>query len=138
MPGVLDLDWDFRKATPKNPTPAPGHSSAIYRGDSYEHVLEFWSDTEKTEPFVFTGTFRAQIREERLDQADVEDPSPAPVAVFNCELSGPGPNVVTISLTPEQTLSLPVSGFWDLQEENGERVTTILAGKVKVLDDVTR
>jgi hypothetical protein len=35
-------------------------------------------------------------------------------------------------------LALPAAGFWDCQVDNAGTITTLLAGKVKVLDDVTR
>lgn len=138
MPGVLDLVWDFRKATQGNLTPPPGQSAGIYRGDDYEHALEFWLDEDETEPFEFTGTFTAQIRTELLNEEDAVDPDPAPIAEFECDVSGAGMNIITISLPAETTLTLPRSGVWDLQENSGGKRTTILAGKVRVLDDVTR
>jgi hypothetical protein len=131
MPGALDLTW---KVSAAESTPPAGKSSAIYRGDTYAHVLEFWNDEAETDPFTITGTVTAQIRSTRLTGAT----GGTPLADFAVVVSGAGSNIVTISLTSAQTLALPAAGFWDCQVDNAGTITTLLAGKVKVLDDVTR
>lgn len=132
MPGVLDLTW---KPTATSSAPAAGQSAMIYRGDTYAHVIEFWNDAEATDPFEITGTVAAQIRATFLD---ADDTAGTPLATFAAAVSGAGSNIVTISLTATQTLTLPAAGVWDLQVTDGSTVTTLLRGKVKVLDDATR
>lgn len=131
MPGVLDLVWDFKTATEAEPTPPAGQSNAIYRGDTYTHVFRFTNEDET--PFVIEGDVSGQLRPARLSSATAA----APVAVFDVAVNA---NTITISLTPEQTLALPAATtlYWDLQVDNAGTVTTMVAGKVKVLDDVTR
>lgn len=136
MYGVLDLTW---YPTANDPTPPAGKASRIVRGDTYSHVIAFWNDEEETDPFAITGDVTAQIRVARLTSATGGDP----IADFAVVVSGAGNNIVTISLTPAQTLALPArmadeNYFWDLQSDDGGTITTLLAGKVKVLNDVTR
>lgn len=133
MPGTLSLTW---KPSASAPTPPAGQSAAIYRGDTYAHVLEFWNDEAETDPFALTGTPTAQIRSARLTSATAGDA----LADFACVISGAGDNILTISLTAAETLALPAGAtlFWDCQLTDGSTITTLLAGKVKVLDDVTR
>jgi hypothetical protein len=46
---------------------------------------------------------------------------------------------VTCTILPAVTETLPVGiSYWDLEETNGGVVSTILAGTVNVLADVTR
>lgn len=131
MPGLLDLNW---KPSASSSAPAVGQSAQIYRGDSYAHVIEFWNDAEETDPFAITGTVTAQIKTARL----TSDADGTVLAAFTCAVSGAGNNIVTISLTPEQTEDLPAAAYWDLQVLDGTTITTLLTGKVKVWGDVTR
>lgn len=129
MPGILNLT--FKPAI--GATPGPGTANAIYRGDTYAHIIRFWNDDEETDAFDIEGDVTAQIRTARLTAAD-ETPGD-PLATFTVQVVD---NAITVSLTPEQTLELPSAGFWDLQVDNEGVLTTLLMGKVKVLDDVTR
>src|SRR5688500_6361273 len=131
MPGILDLTW---RPSASSAAPAAGTSAQVYRGDTYSHVLEFWNDVAQTDPFAITGMVTAQIKVARLT-SDVDG---TVLAAFTCAVSGAGNNIVTISLTPEQTEDLPDSAYWDLQVTNGGVITTLLTGKVKVWGDVTR
>ncbi len=132
MPALLDLDW---KPSASSAAPEAGHSSQIYRGDTYAHVIEFWEDEAETDPFAITGTVTAQIKTARL----TSDDDGTVLAAFTCAVSGAGNNIVTISLTPTQTEDLPVGSlYWDLQVLNAGVITTLLTGKVKVWGDVTR
>lgn len=129
MLGILNLT--FKPAI--GATPTVGTANSIYRGDSYAHTIHFWNDVAQTDPFNIVGTVTAQIRAARLTVADIAPTDP--LAVFTVQVAG---NAITISLTPEQTKALPSAGFWDLQVDNGGIISTLLMGKVKVLDDVTR
>lgn len=128
MYGVLDLVW---YPTAANPTPPAGQASAFVRGDTYAHVLAFWTDDEQTVPFDIDGTVTAQVRTARLSDATAGDP----LADFAVTVDA---NEVTFSLTAAQTLVLPARAYWDLQQIVSGVVTTLLAGKTKTLDDVTR
>src|SRR5688500_5187251 len=105
MPGILDLSW---RPSAASAAPAAGQSAQIYRGDSYSHVLEFWNDVAETDPFATTGTVTGQIKAARL----TSDADGTVLAAFTCVVSGAGNNIVTISLTPEQTEDLPDSAYW--------------------------
>lgn len=132
MYGVLDLTW---KPTADGDTPPVGKTDAIVRGDTYPLVLSFWTDpVAETGPIAITGSVTAQIRAARL----ADSTGGAALADFAVVVSGAGNNIVTLSLTPAQTIALPSSGFWDVQSVDSGVVTTWMAGKVKVLDDVTR
>lgn len=134
MPGILHLDWD-PSAKSAGTAPPAGHANALYRGDTYEHEFQLWQDEAKTVPFEITDPVFAQIRPRRLDEDDLVA---APLASFTCDVSGAGLNIITITLLAAQTLVLPSKGFWDLQVNNVDPITTLLLGKVVVLDDVTR
>lgn len=128
MPGILNLT--FKPAI--GAVPGVGTANAIYRHDSYAHIISFWNDAEETDPFDITGTVTAQIRTARLTaDATADDP----LAEFTVQVVD---NTITVSLTSAQTTDLPSAGFWDLQVNNGGIITTLLMGRVKVLDDVTR
>lgn len=129
MYGILDLTW---VPTATSTEPAAGQSAAIVRGDTYAHLLTFTDDADA--PFAITGDVAAQIRAAKL----TSDTAGVPLASFACVVSGAGDNLVTISLTSEQTLDLPASAFWDLQVDDSGTITTLLSGKVKVANDVTR
>lgn len=129
MYGVLDLTW---KPSANSTAPAAGQSSALVRGDTYAHVIEFWNDAEQTDPLTIDGTVTAQLRAQRLSATATVD---APLAEFTV---GVVDNAVTVTLAADDTLELPSSCFWDLQQDVAGVITTLLAGRVKVLDDVTR
>jgi hypothetical protein len=132
MYGVLDLVF---KPTADGATPDAGKAEAIVRGDTYALELAFWTDAvAETGPIAITGSVTAQIRAARLTSST----GGAALADFAVVVSGAGNNIVTISLTPAQTVALPAAGFWDVQSVDAGVVTTWLAGKVKILDDVTR
>lgn len=144
MYGILDLTW---KPSASEPSPPVGKAPAIIRNDPYDHgivVAGAW-DTLGAE------VFEAQLRLARLTGATAG----AATAVFSVvnergtydaeaeefteAVDGEDLRIV-IGLTAEQTSALPANlaktaGFWDMQQVDG---STILAGKAKVLDDVTR
>lgn len=130
MYGILDLTW---KPSSQSTSPPTGKAGAIVRNDPYTHrivVTDGWAD-------LGTEEFEAQIRLKRLTGAD----DPAATADFVVVTAQDGDDLwITLNLTAEQTTDLPNAlaqqgGYWDLQQVDGP---TLLAGKVKVLDDVTR
>lgn len=60
-------------------------------------------------------------------------------ATFNCAVTNGAAGQMTATLPASTTSSLSAgSGVWDLQETNGTVVTTLLAGPVTIVQDVTR
>jgi hypothetical protein len=125
MYGLLDLVW---KPSASSTEPPAGKAPALIRDDPYTHVIvvtDGWAD-------LGTEDFEAQIRTARLT-GDTDDPATVDFTVTT-EQDGADLNII-LALTAAQTLELPAAGYWDLQMVDGG---TLLAGKVKVLDDVTR
>lgn len=61
------------------------------------------------------------------------------LASFTCAIVDAASGTLTASLTATQTAALtPGLAVWDLQETNGSSVTTLLAGQVTIVQDVTR
>lgn len=101
---------------------------ALYRGDSWSARFVFWADTAKTTPADLTGVVpKAEIRDR---------PGGALIVPIACAVELP--NVITGSLDPSASASLPAAAAWDLQltYANGD-VLTALAGAVAVTPDVT-
>src|SRR5690349_20046058 len=121
----LDLSW---KPSATSTEPPAGKAPALIRDDPYTHVIVV------TDGWATLGTeeFEAQIRTARLT-GDTDDPATVDFTVTT-EQDVADLHII-LSLTAAQTLDLPAAGFWDLQQVDGG---TLLAGKVKVLDDITR
>lgn len=100
------------------------------RGDTESVVLTMTSNG--TTPVNITGrTYRAQIRATK-DASAID-------ASFACTVTNGAAGEVTCALTPNQTSALTVgTHYWDLEETNAGVVSTIVAGTVNVLADVTR
>lgn len=77
-------------------------------------------------------TYAAQIR--------LMPESPDVIAAFTCSVIGDGSTgQVTCTLSSTVTAALsPGTGVFDLQETNGSAVTTLIAGSVFIVQDVTR
>ena len=76
-------------------------------------------------------TYQAQIR----DTAE----STAVLATFSCAVTNGTAGVFACTLGTATTSALSAqSAVWDCQENNGGVVTTLLAGQVWVVQDVTR
>lgn len=137
MYALVHLDW---KPTATSTTPPTGRAEAIYRGGTYTLVLRLWEDEAKTAPRTSPvgATYAAQIRTKRL--GDIADPGD-PLAEFVIDDSG-APAELVLSLAADVTLELDtkpdVTYFWDLDQDAGGIITPLFAGKVRVLDDVTR
>lgn len=103
---------------------------SMTRGDTESVVLTMTSNG--TTPINITGrTYRAQIRATK-DSSTI-------AASFACTVTDGAAGEVTCVLTANQTSALtPGTQYWDLEETNAGVVSTIVAGTVNVLADVTR
>lgn len=134
MPKLFDLTWKSSTQQPDLPSDVyPYQGPAIYRGDPY--TIHF-TLLDGEDPYVPTGDLLAQIRLERLAASATPG---TPLAEFAVTVGGVDDNEVTIHLTPDQTKTLPDSGYWDLQEFDGDDpLGTWYTGRVKAWGDVTR
>lgn len=103
----------------------------ITRGDTETLVITI-KDSAGVGINITGRTYRAQIRATK-DATTIS-------AAFTCVLTTPASGVVTCTLTPTQTGVLATgTQFWDFEETTaGGVVTTIVAGTVNVLADVSR
>jgi len=102
----------------------------ITRGDTEVVVVNITSDGST--PVDITGrTYRSQIRRTK-DSGTI-------AAQLNCTITNAANGKVQAVLSAGDSATLPTgTSFWDFEETNGSVVTTILAGTVTVLADVTR
>lgn len=102
------------------------------KGDDYSNVVTLTTCVGTTStPINITGrTYTAKVR--RVASQTTAD------AVFTCTVTNAVAGEVTIYLTSAQTNLLnPADYKWDLQENAGGIITTILAGRCRVVQDVT-
>jgi hypothetical protein len=128
---TLDLTW---KPSTSAPTPPAGKAPAIVRNDTYSHTIRI---TDGVLNGYDDWTFIAQIRESRLTGSTAA----AALASFTVTEEADGGDLLIHLLLPTATtttLDLPNGGYWDLQLSLSGVITTWLAGRVKVLDDVSR
>lgn len=130
MFGVLNLDW---QPTSDSSTIPVGRGPAIVRNDTYAHRIRILDGVENG---YDTADFEAQIRSQRAGAADPGEP----IGEFTVVREIDGADVlVTFSLTSEETTDLEFStAYWDLQVVQSATVTTLLSGRVRVVNDVTR
>jgi len=102
----------------------------ITRGDTETLVVTITSDGST--PVNITGrTYRAQIRSSQ-ESTTIK-------ASFTCTVTSGANGQVTCTLSATDSATLPVGiAYWDLEETASGVVSTILAGNVTVLADVTR
>lgn len=102
----------------------------IYQGDDYAAVVSVLNE-DMSAADLDGYAAQAQIR------ADVADK--APVVVIDMVTAIESPNIVKLSVPHGQTASLEGRYSWDLQlvGPSGD-ITTVLAGKVIVTQEVTR
>lgn len=102
----------------------------LIKGDDYSHVITI---TNSTGAIDITGrTYSAQVRRVKNSTGNAD-------ATFTCVVTNAIAGEVTIMLTDIQTdLLSPINYWWDFQENAGGIITTLLAGRFKVLQDVTR
>jgi hypothetical protein len=132
MPALLDLTWKPSASEPELPTTGyPYKAPAIYRGDSYSITLTL---TEDAAPYEPEGDLYAQIRTARLGVGSAAPDDP--LLEFEVTVTV---NEVVISLTSDQTIDVPDSCYWDLQERlDADTARTWFTGKVKGWGDITR
>lgn len=101
---------------------------AIYRGDSGQWRFILWLDTARTQPYDLTGvTPKAEIRDR---------PGGAQIIPLGALVTLP--NIIDVDLNAGGSELLPQQGAWDLQLTHPDaKVTTIIAGDVTVVADVT-
>lgn len=109
--------------------PAP-QDLTITRGDTETLVVTI--TTDGSTPVNITGrTYRAQIRQKK-DASTI-------AASFTCTVSNGSAGQLTCTLSATSSAALSAGlYFWDLEETASGVVSTILAGDVTVLADVTR
>lgn len=102
----------------------------ITRGDT-EVVVITLADSAGTAINIAGRTYRAQIRASK-DATTIS-------ASFACVVTDAAAGEVTCTLAAGTTATLVVGKqYWDFEETNSGVVSTILAGTVTVLADVTR
>lgn len=110
--------------------PFPGRLNlCLYRGDSYYWEFYFWEDPEREIPVDLTyGRVAAEVREQ---------PGGTTIIKMNCRIELP--NIIHVTLEPDESKRLPLFGFWDLEltDPVWKDVVTLLAGTVTVTADVT-
>jgi hypothetical protein len=110
---------------------APGVQNLTFvRGDT--ETVQVTMTSDGTTPVSITGrTYAAQLR----STPDIA----AIAATATCTITDGANGVMTATFSATDTAELdPGMYYWDLQETNGTVVTTVLAGTVQVLADVTR
>lgn len=100
------------------------------RGDT--EVINLTIRDSAGNPVNLTGdTFASQIRYQKDDVAVA--------ASFTCVVTNPSGGVVQLTLLPASSAALDDGiAYWDLQRTSGGVVSTVVAGKVTILADVTR
>ena len=84
------------------------------------------------DPINISGrAYSAQLREKAS--------SASPLATFSCSIVNAAEGKFACTLSAGITENLvPANAVWDLQENNGVVITTLLAGKAVISRDVTR
>lgn len=109
----------------------PGVQNLTFvRGDT--ETVQVTMTSDGTTPINITGrTYAAQLR----SNPDIATIS----ASATCAITDASNGVMTATFSASATSDLsPGMYYWDLQETNGSVITTVLAGTVTVLADVTR
>ena len=100
------------------------------RGDT-ETVVVTMKDSSNSPIDISGRTYRAQIRSTK-DSGTID-------ATFTCTITSAIAGEVTCTILPVVTATLTVGiHYWDFEETVSGVVSTILAGSVNVLADVTR
>jgi hypothetical protein len=109
---------------------AVDHPWVLRRGDSWSRTVKHVD--EDGLPVNISGRqYRAQLR--RSTESETVD------LEFTCTVTnGPG-GVVEIVASASDTAELGLGDYvWDLEEDAGGVITTLLAGDVRIVGDVTR
>jgi hypothetical protein len=102
------------------------------RGDTWQFQVVITSDADGTVPVDITGyTFAAQCR---------TDPDISSISgTATCTVTDAVQGTLVVSWPATVTSSIATGlYYWDLQQTAGSAVTTIMAGQITVLADVTR
>ena len=101
----------------------------IRKGDDYSHVVTI---TNTAGPIDITGrTYTSQFRKVPTQAS--------PDGTFTVTVTNGPAGELTITMPHATTAALTAGCYkWDLQENSGGIITTILAGEVDVVTDVTR
>lgn len=105
----------------------------IYKGDDYAHTVTLNTRSGSVlTPINITGrTYTAQLRKVKSQTL--------PDATLTCTVTDAPNGVIVMSMARSITQALRVDCYyWDLQQTSSGVLTTILAGKVKVVSDTTR
>lgn len=134
MPVLFDLTWKPSADSSELPTDVyPYVGPAVYRGDGYSITFVLTTPGATPVPYVPEGTMSAQIRSARLAPGEIPE---APLAEFSVTVDD---NRVTIALVREQTIVLPVTAYWDMQETfDDSEPRTWFTGKISSWGDITR
>lgn len=110
---------------------SPANYTLTIRAGDTETVTVSLEDSSGA-PINITGrTYAAQVRA----TADAS----TPLATFTCSIVNAATGTFACTLSATQTAALTAGGgVWDCQETNGDTVTTLLAGSVRIDRDVTR
>lgn len=101
----------------------------IYSGDTYVHELRL-KNSANVAIDISTRTFSGQIR--------VAPASTEPVATFTTAITNGAGGLVQFTLSPETTNSItPGTYYYDFQQIDGVIVTTLIAGKAVIQEDVS-
>jgi hypothetical protein len=127
---VSVVDWFVRSPAEAVVSLAPAVLELRgYKGDAFEVRFGFHYKSGAAVPLE--GTWRAQIRADPLDDDVLE--------TFDVDVSQQSVGVVTLRLTPAQTVALPQRAVWDLEQTpTGGAVRTWFAGSLYLGGEVTR
>lgn len=108
---------------------AANRNITIYSGDTYVHELRL-KNSSNTAIDISTRTFSGQIR--------IAPASTEPIANFSANISNGVGGIVQFSLSSSDTAAItPGTYYYDFQQVDGVIVTTLIAGKAVIQEDVT-
>jgi len=111
-------------------TPAK-YDMTIRCGDSETFNFTLVSGDNQTPINLGSSTFQAQIRSSAA--------ATSTLASFSTAITSGGAGTFYISLSSATTAALtPTNGVWDLQQNSSGVITTLIAGNVRIVHDVTR
>lgn len=111
-------------------TPAK-YDITIRIGDTETFNFSLVSGDNQTPISLGASTFQAQIRSSAA--------ATSTLATFSTAITSSGGGTFYISLTSGTTAALtPTNGVWDLQQNLSGTITTLVAGNVRIVQDVTR
>lgn len=131
-------------ATPPSATVAAAESQTSTLLPA-ELNLQLYAGDDLTMRFVFkdaagasvdmTGTWAAHIRAAPIPP---EGPEPALLAELVIDSSGAAQGIIVAALLADDTMTLPPTTVWDLQQTVGSLVRTTHRGSITLTPDVTR